>query len=190
MVLAPAPEGPWCKAGAVMPAVESSSADIIAVVDADVWTDGLKRAIDAVDSGLAIWSMPHRKVLRLDEAATAAFMAGETPTSFTQRPYEGVWGGGIVVGRGEALLDACLDERFVGWGQEDAAWALALQALHGDGWRGDADLIHFFHPPQERLSRQKGSREGWNLYLRYRRARRDPAAMRALLEEARCPSSA
>jgi hypothetical protein len=190
VVEAAAPDGPWCKAAAVSPAVEASAAEIVAVVDADVFTDGLARAVDAVAAGRAEWAMPHKKVFRLDEDGTAAFMAGDTPTSFTQRPYEGIWGGGIVVGRRAALTDAQLDPRFTNWGQEDQAWALALECLHGKGWRGRADLWHLYHPPQHRLTRQKGSPEGWTLYQRYRKARHDPAAMRALLEEARCLSSA
>ena len=60
--------------------------------------------------------MPHRKVFRLDEEGTAAFMAGETPTSFTQRPYEGIWGGGIIVARREVMLSTPPDPLFVGWG--------------------------------------------------------------------------
>lgn len=190
VVEAPAPEGPWCKGAAVNPVVEQSTADIVAVVDADVWTAGLKRAVYAVAVGLAEWAMPHRKVLRLDKESTEAFIAGEIATGFTRRPYEGVWGGGIVVAPKGVLLDCQLDPRFKSWGQEDTSHALALLTLHGDGWRGDADLIHLYHPPQERLNRQKGSREGWDLFLRYRKARRRPDAMRALLEEVRCPSPA
>jgi hypothetical protein len=185
VVEAPAPEGPWSKGAAVNPALEASSAEVVIIADADVFCEGLERCVYAIISGLATWGMPHRKVLRLDEAGTADFIAGGVPVSFAQRPYEGVWGGGVVVGQGEALLDAPLDTRFKAWGQEDVSWALALQTLHGTGWRGDADLIHLFHPPQERMTRQKGSRESWELYLRYRKARNDPEAMRALIAEAK-----
>ncbi len=186
VVEAPTPEGPWCKAAAVNPVLEASNAEVVIVADADVFCEGLERCVYAIVSGLAAWGMPHRKVLRLDDDGATAFMAGAAPTGFAQRPYEGVWGGGIVVGQRSALLEAPLDHRFTLWGQEDVSWALALDTLCGQGWRGDADLVHLFHPPQERLTRQKGSREGWDLYLRYRKARRDPEAMRELLEEATC----
>lgn len=116
MVEATGPDGPWSKASATMPAIEASNADIVAVVDADVHTDGLARAVDVVASGRAAWSMPHKKVLRLDEEGTAAFMACDIPTSFAQPPYEGIWGGGAVVARREVVLSAPLDARYVGWG--------------------------------------------------------------------------
>jgi len=131
--------------------------------------------------------MPHRKVHRLGEQATAALLADEPwgHLPLTQRPYDGVWGGGVVVGRRDVLLDAPLDPRYRSWGQEDTSWSLALACLHGPGWRGDADLLHLFHPPQPRLTRVWGSEEGRDLYRRYRQARRDPELMRALIQEGR-----
>lgn len=192
VVEAPAPDGPWCKGAAVNPAVEESTADIIVVVDADVWTSGLERAVYAVAAGLADWAAPHDTVHRLDEVGTRVFMEGGTPTTLAERTEKGaaVWGGGVLVGRRETLLEVPFDEGFVGWGHEDQAIAVALRCLYGEGWRGDADLIHLWHPPQERLARHKGSHASWTRYLRYRKARHDPEAMRALLEEGRCLSPA
>jgi hypothetical protein len=186
VIEARAPDGPWCKAAAAHPAIESADAEVVIVADADVWCDGLERAVMAVVCGRASWAMPHKKVHRLSEAGTAAVLAGERwedQRRLEQRAYEGVWGGGIVVAQRDVLLDARLDPRFRSWGQEDTSWALGLQCLYGKGWRGDAPLIHFWHPPQDRLTRQKGSEEGWELYRRYRQARRDPDKMRALISE-------
>jgi hypothetical protein len=180
------PAGLWSKGAAVNPAVTQTNAEIVVVADADVWCDGLERAVYAVVCGWA-WAMPHLRVHRLSAEGSVAYMAGEAcweGMEPARPPYEGVWGGGIVVGRRDVFLDAPLDQRFVLWGQEDTCWAIALDCLHGTGWRGEADLTHLWHPPRERLTRQKGSREGWELYRRYRRARRKgPSAMRALIEE-------
>jgi hypothetical protein len=193
VVEAPArPGGPWCKAMAVTPAVEAGNADVVVIADADVWCDLLEPAVHAVASGETSWAVPHGAVVRLSEAGTTAILAGEDWRSHrpAERPGEGVWGGGIVVLRRDAYLDCPLDPRFRGWGQEDTAWAHALLTLQGEGWRGSASLLHLWHPPQERLNRQKGSHEGWALFRRYQEARRRPNAMRALLEEARCPQPA
>ena len=170
-----------------MPAVEASDADIVVVADADVWCDGTERAVYAIATGQANWGMPHKRVHRLDQAGTSAVYAGQPwkGQPLDQRPYDGVWGGGIVVGRRETLLDAPLDGRFKSWGQEDQSWALALHTLAGQGWRGTADLIHLWHPPQPRLTRARGSTESWQLYRRYCKARNDPAALRRLVEEGR-----
>lgn len=185
VTIAPGPV-PWCKAAAVMPAVERSCADVVVVADADVWCDEIERAVRIVQSGTC-WAIPHWTVHRLTEQATAEVLAGAAwqDQPLTERAYRGVEGGGIIVARRETLLDVPLDARFVGWGQEDETWAMALRALHGPAWRGSAPLIHLWHPPQDRLTRRRGSRESWQLRLRYVAARRDPVAMRALIEEGR-----
>lgn len=106
-----------------------------------------------------------------------------------ERVTRGVPAGGILVARREALLEAPLDSRFVGWGQEDMAIGIAMRALFGRPWepRRPTPLVHLWHPPQERLTRKWGSLEGRSLVRRYERARRDPDQMRRLLEEIPCP---
>lgn len=107
---------PWSKGGALRPAIEASSADILVVVDADCWTDGLSAAIKAVKDGAA-WSIPHRKVIRLSEESTAHYMAtGEVRHPFDRRPYTGMAGGGFVVARREVIASIPPDPRFTGWG--------------------------------------------------------------------------
>jgi hypothetical protein len=151
-----------------------------------VWTDGLAAAVGAVEAGVG-WAVPHRYVHRLSEGATAALLNGQAwdGIPLAEREYVGVDGGGFVVARRETLLDAPLDPRFVGWGQEDTSWAAALDCLAGGHWRGDADLIHLYHPPQERMTRTRGSRASWALYRRYHATRVRPDAMRALIDEAK-----
>jgi hypothetical protein len=176
-------EGPWIKAHAVMPAVKRAAGTVI-VSDADVIADGLAAGVRALDSGYA-WAAPHRRVHRLTRAATKKYVAGHSleGLELEQRPYHGMLGGGILIARKETFLDVPLDPRFVGWGQEDESWAIALHTLAGKPFRGVSDLVHLWHPPQERVTRRRGNQSGWRLMKRYRAARRDPKAMRALLEE-------
>lgn len=176
---------PWVKALAVMPAVSASSAEIVCVHDADVWCEGLADAIQAVRDG-APWARPHKGVFRLSEAGTERFMAGHSceEVPLEERPYRGVAGGGVIVARRETLLEVVCDPRFVGWGQEDASWAMALDTLAGRHWRGKSQLVHLYHPPQERMDRKYGSVASKALWRRYCAANDDPDAMRALIEEA------
>lgn len=178
---------PWCKAAAVMPVVEASSADIVVVHDADVYCP-LDEAIAAVQAG-ASWAVPHDQVLRLSEAGTEHFEDGKIIDPFrgdlTEAPYRGVAGGGIVIARRDVILEAPMDQRFIGWGQEDEAWAVALTALFGDPWRGGDRLAHFWHPPMPRVNRRRGNTDGWALFRRYAKASRDEGTMRALLAETR-----
>ena len=170
----------WCKADAVRDGIARTSADVVVVADGDVWCDGVAAAVAKCKS----WAVPHLKVHRLDPAASDQMLATGIPgAGRDERPYRGHLGGGIVVLR-RSVWDACpLDPRFVGWGQEDDSWACALSALYGAPWRGDADLFHLWHPPQDRLSRTVGSAEGAALFRRYRLARHKPEMMRRIVAE-------
>lgn len=174
---------PWRKAGAVAPVVSASRAAIIVIADADCLCDGLPEAVKAVEEG-APWAIPHAGVFRLTEASTERVYDGAFPEGLEleQRAYRGYAGGGFVVAPRETLIDIPLDPRFEGWGQEDESWAMALNTLAGQAWRGKSPLFHLWHPPQERLTRKHGSIANNQLFRRYRSANGKPASMRALIE--------
>jgi len=189
VVEAPASDGPWCKGAALAPVIEDCDAAIVVQADADVWTDGLGKAVSAVEDG-APWAIPHLLVHRLSEDGTAAMLAGKAwkDQPLDQRPYRGIQGGGIVVATSDVMRAVPVDSRFTAWGQEDECHAAALNALVGPPWRGDAVLWHCWHPPQPRMTRRRGSRESWELRKCYMQARKDPCAMSALIEESRVVS--
>lgn len=186
VTVAEAPDGPWCKAEVLRPAIEASTADIVFVVDADVWCDGIPQAVAAVEAG-APWVIPHLVVRRLTEAATGRLLAGgePEPNEITEPPYIGVMSGGLVVVRRDVALDVPMSASFVGWGGEDHAWGWALATLIGDPWRGEEPLWHLWHPPAERISRLAGSEASEQLRRRYFSAQNDRPAMRALVEAGR-----
>lgn len=185
--LCEAPGGEWCKADAVIPALERAPADLVVVADADVWADGLERAAMAVVCGEAEWAIPHGGVFRLSEAATADVLAGAEPSEdaeLTRPAYRGTEGGGVVIAHRDTLLDVPLDRRFRGWGQEDESWGVALRCLVGPPDRGRRPpLFHLWHPPQDRPATRWGSVESKRLHARYIAAREKPGVMRALIEE-------
>jgi hypothetical protein len=181
------PQGPWNKALAVADALRRSQGDILVIADADCWTDGIGQAVTAVRAGSG-WAVPHGKVRRLTEAATAAVIAGTPPTDalggLAKQPYRGVEGGGLVVLPRHLYERVPLDPRFHGWGSEDRSWGYALTALAGRPWRGVAPLVHLWHEPAPRINGYVGSRDGRALEVRYEYALKDgPAAMRALVGE-------
>jgi hypothetical protein len=188
-------DGPWSKAVAVADALDRSTADVIVVHDADVWSTGTAVAV-AEGLSRASWAVPHRKVHRLTEAATGEVLSGVVPLhgerpakvapeARYERVHDGFLGGGIVALRRDLYDRVPLDRRFVGWGHEDESWAWALRLLAGKPWRGDDRLYHLWHPPQERVREGRGSAESWALRGRYRRAvlQSDRGAMLALLAE-------
>lgn len=192
-------DGPWCKAAAVGDALCRAEGELVVVADADVIPLGVGASVELVARGGAGWSMPHQRVHRLSEAATALILRGaplpdpaQSPRGVreppTNRPVEqmhrGEAGGGCVVLPRALYERAPLDPRFTGWGQEDASWGRALTVLAGPPWREPEPLWHLWHPPARRLSpgerpgpgeytrmsRSVGSLPGRDLWRRYRNA--------------------
>lgn len=182
---------PWVKAHAVGKAVAQAPYDeVVVVADADVWvaTEALRAACQAVEVGRARWAVPHRSVRRLAPDATCDLYAGDDMPHdglrLAEPPHLGHLGGGIVVLRRSDYGACPLDPRFVGWGQEDDAWAYALKTMLGKPWRGTATLWHLWHAPQPRQSRRVGSAAGEQLARRYKAAMGNRPRMAALLSEA------
>lgn len=172
IVLATHETGDWCKAAAIAKALPAADgADLLVVADGDVWAPSLVETIRTVRRDCA-WGVPHHAVRRLSAA-------GETIEA-----HHAVIGGGIVVLRPEILASCPLDPRFKGWGCEDASWGFALRTLHPVYARGTDELVHYWHPPQQRRSRSHGSLASERLRARYLAALGDAARMRALIEEA------
>lgn len=189
VVTGASPEGPFSRSAAILDAAHNSSGQIVVVADADAWCDGVTRAVDVVTGG-APWAMPHRLIHRLSPESTDLVLAGadwrglplSTDNIQDSRPYRGHETGTLVVFQRDVLFDVPPDPRFVGWGQEDDAWACALRVLVGHAWRGSADLVHLWHPEQPRESRRIGNQANRELWWRYRAAR-SRGAMRALIDE-------
>lgn len=180
-------DGTWVKADAVADALERASGDVLVIADADVWVDPTA-ALEACQT----WAVPHLMVNRLSPRSTVQMIDGadwrylplDQNDERDRTPYPGQVGGGVTVIRRD-LYHECPIPRVLGWGQEDESWAIALEALYGPPWRGDADLVHLWHPPQRRITRVVGSVEGRRLKQRFDDARHDPDRIRALIEEAR-----
>lgn len=178
----------WSKGAAVAAGVQQAVHDIVVVSDADVWCDGVTEAVERVRAGAA-WALPHYMLKRLSKPATQEVLATgqwprrRTPTTFAQAPYPGRPGGGMVVLPRESYWRVPIDPRFVGWGQEDESWALALGTLLGRSWRGTADLWHLYHHPMPRQSRAIGSMASLTRHRRYAMAHHDRRKMAALVAE-------
>lgn len=175
----------WCKADAVADALTRATGDLLVIHDADVYSDNLQEAIDAVESGEHEWASPHWTVRRLTEAGTTQFLNGERETAEVSEDHYAVLGGGIVVIRRDTYERVPLDRRFVGWGGEDQAAAAAWKTLAGPAFKGRQPLWHLWHPPQQRMSRKVGNVANDELRARYIGARTFNRRMRQLVEEGR-----
>lgn len=183
-------EGPWRKGVALADAIDRSTAEVLAVIDADVWTDALTAAAVVCAEG-APWVVPRATVRRLTSAATEQVLSGApfgNDLPLEENAYTGIVAGGAVVMRRETWQQVPLDRRFAGWGHEDEAWTFALTTVVGrpvqldwDGW----PLWHLWHPPQERRHRNLGSEANLELRKLYGKSRTDPDRMRQVIDEGR-----
>lgn len=139
------------------------------------------------------WSVPNGLLHRLSPDSTLRLLAGEswqglplsTDNPQDSKPYRVHAAGTLLAITAEAFDVAPPDPRFVKWGSEDDAWALALRTLVGKPWRGDADLVHLWHPAEARKSRVTGNENNRQLLRRYKACGRSADLMRGLIEEAK-----
>lgn len=185
--LAQCPTDEWSKGAAVNPVANQTTCDILILADADsfVAPEHLDRAISqAVVRG---WAMPHSVVKRLDRESSDRLIRRIPGRQRLERSaYPALPGGGILVVTREAWdMVGGFDPRFRGWGGEDHCIGLALRCLTGNeiNPRRICPLIHLWHPEAPNCRRPSDNNR--RLDKRYRDARRDPALMRDLVEEAR-----
>lgn len=179
--------GEWSKGAALADAAARAAHDIFVLADADsiVPAATLADAVARVAVGAA-WVMPHRKVFRLSETHTNRVYGGADPAprDTCRAPYVGVTGGGItVLSRQTWDTVGGVDPRFCGWGGEDIAFGWALETLCGPGVHLAAPLFHLWHTQEFQGQHRRGSAESEALAGRYRDARNQPDAMRALVAE-------
>jgi hypothetical protein len=193
---------PFSKTLAVNSGFARSTGEIVAVLDCDVWLEPehTREAIDLIVSGKAHWVRPASKVYRLTEEATARLIAQDPQAPFPPRrrsDFESirkVWGLLHIFPRAAFEAIGGYDPRFRGWGGEDWAAIDAMDTLWGHHTMLPHGLYHLYH---RRLTNAAGEsvwqgQKSRNIQLRRRfsEARDDPAAMRALLEEAGAPKDA
>jgi hypothetical protein len=190
VVTGASPPGPYNRSAAILDGAAKASGDILLVADADVFCDPTQAIAEAELVG---WAVPHMMLHRLAPESTERVLAGadwrglplSTDNPQDRKPYRGNLTGTMVAIRRDVLAAVPPDPRFVGWGSEDQAWAMALRTLIGRPWRGDEDLVHLWHPAQPRLNRRVGTEQNRALLNRYHRAKHKPARMSALVDEAR-----
>lgn len=185
--------GPWRKGLAVQRALAQAPDGLVIIADADVWAPSILQSVAAVEQG-AKWSMPYRKLIRLNKLATDLILNGESTINriglvkgaWAEKPYYQETAGGMVVLRRQLALDVPIDPNFAGWGGEDMAWAIALQAIVGPRHRIEAStLYHLWHEPQKRQNRVLGSPENTELLRLYGKARNSPDLMGRLIARAK-----
>jgi hypothetical protein len=157
------------------------AAHVIVINDADTLPqlEPLRAAIEAArTSGLV--HLPYSEYRWLGAAGTAQYAAGTPLVDCTFDLVRGACSGVYVTTPATWWSHGGQDERFRGWGFEDAAWYLAHETLLGaTPQRHEGHVYALHHEPQLREGPQYDANA--TLMASYRAAVSDPATMRDLV---------
>jgi hypothetical protein len=166
------------------------AARVVVINDADTLPElePLRAAIAAAEtSGLV--HLPYNEYRWLGAAGTAQYAAGEQLADCDFELVRGACSGIYVATPTTWWAHGGQDERFRGWGFEDAAWFLAHTTLLGaEPQRHPGRVFALHHEPQLRAGVQYDANAA--LMERYRFALGDVTAMRALVFHAASPGDA
>jgi predicted glycosyltransferase involved in capsule biosynthesis len=129
--------------------------NVLAFVDADSvvsheWTN---MGVALIESGHTGVYLPFDEYRNLDEKGTEDFYAGATDPSCEfilpspANPVPAV--SGVVMVSAETFKQVWYDERFIGWGEEDRAFEIAISTVFEPTRRGLGTLWHLWHPAPE-----------------------------------------
>jgi hypothetical protein len=203
---------PFSKTTAVNHAFRLSSPanDVIAMIDADCFiaSDVILACAAAIREARhwrePLWFVPYRRLYRLTASATANLIASspESPLQFeaphTEEDVQSTealaaighrFGALIQIFPREAfLLTGGMDPRFRGWGGEDVTQVRVLDTLYGVHQTTNNEVLTLWHTALgdvylRKWEGQKNIGANDQLSIRYRRTRRDPRRMKAIIAE-------
>jgi len=202
---------PFSKACAINDAYRrcDNTCDVLVLLDADCYIDPsvildcAERIREARRWRERVWFVPYRWLYRLTQATTARLIASD-PTHALQfptppAPEDVTTTLGAAIGhRYGALIQIMpreafqtiggMDPRMRGWGGEDVTMVRVLDTLYGVHETTNNEVLTLYHLAlgDVYLRKWEGQEDtGVNnaLALRYRKMRRDPARMRAVVNE-------
>ncbi|MFI1178830.1 hypothetical protein ACH4UT_04660 [Streptomyces sp. NPDC020799] len=162
---------------------ERSGADIVIIADADTLAEEapLRNAVEGA-AGSDLVHLPYTEYRSVDAEGSAQHRAGVALSECSALTVQGACSGVYVTTPATWWAHGGQDERFRGWGFEDAAWEIAHTALLGaPPVRHEGRVYALPHPPGVKEGLQYVANAA--LCYRYQQAAADPEAMRALVEE-------
>lgn len=155
--------------------------DIVVLCDADTLVEPqpLLDAVTACQDG--VMHLPYTRYRSLTKKGLAQYQAG-TPLlgCDVDHDHEGATGGVIVIRVDAWWRAGGMDERFRGWGHEDAAFRVAADTLLGATVRHRGTIHHLWHTREWNLGSPEFAANAARME-RYRAVEGDRDAMRALL---------
>lgn len=190
-------DDPFYKTLALNRAVAASSGDLLLLTDADTWVPPVQvyAALEGCSRDPSRWWRPYFSKLKLLRPDTEAALAAGVQWTFDPSARRRWENRNSFYGAPPFLIPRALfddvggfDERARGWGQEDEMLAMALMPFYGEPLAIHGGYaVHLHH---ERIGRSGHDRwpgqeaDGPNraLWAAYRKAARNPRAMREIIE--------
>ncbi|SDE66129.1 N-terminal domain of galactosyltransferase [Paenibacillus sp. UNCCL117] len=177
----------FSRSQAINKAARQATRDLLVLADSDLIYEPALLLKSAALTDKYGWVIPFNRILRLSQAETELLVGQEPQWPPPVQQASAIedarrYVGGLTV-LSRAAFDAVqgMDERFIGWGAEDDAFACSLDTLSGPRVRLDDILIHLWHPSSSHSNPNYGN--NYALFLRYWAARDSAEAMKALIGE-------
>lgn len=179
---------PFSRSRAINRAASRASGSIFIIADGDIVYDPqlVADSVRWIEQGR--WVIPFSRINRLTQRISRLVIEGEAIWPLETEPdtrdeHAAFFVGGLnIVGRGAFERIGGYDERFIGWGGEDEAFAYTMDTLVGEHIRLDGLMYHFWHPfvgPQGNPHYE----HNYRLFERYRAARGNKESMNDLIRE-------
>lgn len=173
----------FSRSQAINRAVERSDADVFVVADSDTILETSEQAWEAIEDsyGHDRYAVCFSELVALDWDETRIVRGGGNPQE--QPVLESIkliWGGCFAVSRNLFERVGGFDERFVGYGHQDAAFLNSCSTL-GDKHRIEGTAYHLRHHAP--VKHHPNIDANASLALRYREADGNKKAMLALVNE-------
>lgn len=177
---------PFSRSKAINRAARQATRDVFMIADCDIVYDPnlVLETISYVNDRQ--WVIPFSRILRLPEDISQMILSQTAdwpiPTILGNRDENSAYYLGGLNALKRNAFDAVggYDERFIGWGGEDEAFAYAMDTLIGTHVRLDGEMVHFWHPfvgPEGNPHYETN----YALYKQYKEARGDVQSMRKLI---------
>jgi len=161
--------------------------DVALIIDADVICDPeqVREAIEVAYSGAGRLVLAFSRRHNLTERGSAKVMAGEKGSwrHYIGKTYTDMASSCVAIERHVWDAVGGFDERFAGWGFEDSAFSVAVEALTGNTLhKVPGELWHLWHPTAPEGKRGTPSYQANRARLEaYRAAIGQPAIIRGLI---------
>lgn len=202
---------PFCKTEAFNNAARRARGKVFVLMDADTYMDRTvitkcaDRIIEEMDQGNRLWFVPYRKLYRLTKKVSHQIIKSDPEfPMYVPDPPPVDWIDGdprkssygrrygamvMIIPRQAYKVLGAFDERFRGWGSEDACILKALDTLWAKHKSTKNSVFHLWHPQigksykDKMWKGQKKHNPNNKLAMEYHRASNHPKQMRTVVNK-------